>query len=80
MIGLTQAQWIVLQFVRSFISDFGVPPSLQDIAEHTGRWPSAVNDSLDGLEAKGFIERRPGIARGIVLRRKGQRAKEPLSA
>lgn len=77
--GLTGSQWQTLVFLRSYVATFGMPPSLQDIASHTGRWTSAIKETLRHLELKGYIERKPRISRGIVVLRKGKLAKEPTN-
>ena len=63
---LTQRQSEILQLIKDFISETGMPPTRADIAKHFGfRSPNAAEDHLRALERKGAIEITPGSSRGI---------------
>lgn len=63
---LTARQAEVLAFIKANSGLFG--PSVRQIAAQFGfRSPNGVICHLDALEKKGFITRRPKVARGIEV-------------
>lgn len=68
---LTDRQTEVLSFIEQFIGENKFPPTRIEIARHFNfRSANAAQDHLKALDAKGFIELVPGIARGLkVLQR-----------
>jgi len=68
MDGLTGRQQEILDFLRRTMREEGGVPSVREIAAEFGfRSVNAVRDHLAALERKGFIDRRPGLARNIEL-------------
>ena len=68
MKALTGQQRKVLDFVDSFRSRTGYPPTLQEIGEAVGvRNVNAVRGHLAALEKKGYIARTPDKARSIRI-------------
>jgi repressor LexA len=69
---LTERQMAVFEFLRSYVTDHGYPPTMREIGEHFGfTWPAA-RGHLAALEKKGLIRIDPLKSRGIeipVLRR-----------
>lgn len=66
MQGLTHRQQEILQLIKDFILDTGMPPTRAEIANKLGfRSPNAAEDHLRALERKGAIEMIPGSSRGI---------------
>ena len=64
----TPRQQAILDAIRTCWHNAGIPPTLKEIARHTGiSSTSVVSANLDALEAMGRIRRTPGIARSIVL-------------
>jgi len=65
---LTARQQQILQLIRDFINDTGMPPTRAEIAETLGfRSANAAEDHLKALARKGVIEITPGTSRGIRL-------------
>ena len=65
---LTNRQQEVLDFITSFISDEGYPPTRSDICKALGfRSPNAAEDHLKALQKKGAIELQAGSSRGIKV-------------
>lgn len=65
---LTPRQAEILQLIRDFIEETGLPPTRAEIAEELGfRSPNAAEDHLKALARKGVIELFPGASRGIRL-------------
>mgnify|MGYP000191585194 CR=1 FL=1 len=66
--SLTPRQNEIYEFVREQISGQKSPPTIPEIADHFGlRSTNGVYEHLVALEAKGYIERKKGKARGITL-------------
>lgn len=49
------------------------PPSQRELVAATGLNISGVNDSIRVLEAAGYVERTPGIARSLRITKKLKR-------
>ena len=65
---LTGRQREVLEIVTGFIGRHGYPPSLRQIAAELGvNGTLGVMKHLEILERKGFLSRKGGSSRGIVL-------------
>ncbi len=67
MIGLTDRQAEVLEFIRAYTEGNGYAPSVRDISIRFDIALRAVSDHLDALERKGSIRRTDGVARSIVI-------------
>lgn len=68
MAKLTARQEQVLQLIRDFIADTGMPPTRAEIANTLGfRSANAAEDHLKALARKGVIELMSGASRGIRL-------------
>jgi repressor LexA len=66
MVGLTQRQQMVLDFIRSSIIDRGYPPTLREIGSRMGiRSTNGVNDHLRALERKGYLTREDMKSRAL---------------
>ena len=64
--GLTQRQQMVLDFIRSSITDRGYPPTLREIGAKMGiRSTNGVNDHLRALERKGYLTREDMKSRAL---------------
>ncbi len=65
---LTARQAEILQLIRDFIEETGMPPTRAEIADILGfRSVNAAEDHLKALVKKGAIEILPGTSRGIRL-------------
>lgn len=66
--SLSPRQQQVLDFIRQYQADNGMPPVAREIAEAIGcRSKNSAVLHLQALQHKGAIRIRPGTARGIVL-------------
>ena len=66
--ALTDREWDILQFIESFILQYGFTPSLREIM--TGMEissTSVASYSIRRLEHKGILELQPNTSRGIRL-------------
>ncbi|MBI5484785.1 MAG: transcriptional repressor LexA [Deltaproteobacteria bacterium] len=65
---LTDRQQQVLNIITSYIGRFGTPPSQREIAGELGvNGTLGIMKHLNALEKKGYLNRREGSSRGIVL-------------
>ena len=68
MENLTKRQQQVLDFVTRCIDTLGAPPTLREISAHIGtRGTVTALHHLQAIEKKGYLRRREGSSRGIVL-------------
>ena len=58
----------MLEFIREFIADNGLPPTVRDIQKACGISSTSVVDyNLRLLQREGLLRRRPDVARGIEI-------------
>lgn len=66
--SLSPKQAKILAFIESEISKSGRPPTYRDIADHCGYDAvGTVQDHIRSLIRKGYLEKTPGVARGIRI-------------
>ncbi len=66
--GLTSRQRLVLDCIRSSVTERGYPPSMREIGSAVGLTsPSSVKHQLMALERKGFVRRDPNRPRAIEI-------------
>ncbi|MFH1035468.1 MAG: transcriptional repressor LexA [Pseudomonadota bacterium] len=64
--GLTDRQAQVLEFINSFLTRQGYPPTVREVASHFGfRSPRAAHDHMKALQKKGFLRSAPGLPRAL---------------
>jgi repressor LexA len=69
---LTRRQRAIYEFILRQLQAQGMPPTLMEIASAFDLSSAAgVADHLKAIERKGYIRRRPGVSRGIEVRRRG---------
>ena len=65
---LTTRQQQVYTFIKEYIEANGCPPTLREISAHIGTAGTVTAiGHLEALEKKGYLRRREGSSRGIVL-------------
>jgi repressor LexA len=70
MQALTTRQQQVYRFIKDYTGANGSSPTLREISAHIGTAGTATAIShVEALEKKGYIRRREGSSRGIVLTR-----------
>ncbi len=66
--ALTSRQREVFEFILQWMRETRLPPTLSEVAQFLGvPYPKSAATHLVALEKKGFIQRSPGKARGILL-------------
>ena len=65
--SLSPKQLKMLSFIRQQMSRSGRPPTYRDIAAHCSITVGTVQDHIEALIKKGFLEREAGLARGLRL-------------
>src|ERR1039457_3718579 len=65
---VTDRQKQVLDIINDFVEQSGCPPTLREIAHRLGvNGTFGIMKHLKALEQKGFLRRREGSSRGIVM-------------
>ena len=58
----------ILEYIRSFLGDNGIPPTIRDMQKGCNISSTSVVDyNLRILERDGYLNRRPDMARGVEL-------------
>ncbi len=63
---LTQKQQQVLDFISSFFASKGFAPSVREIAQALGKSAQAIQQHIESLRAKGFLQHQPQKSRANV--------------
>jgi repressor LexA len=64
---LTEKQLAVLNFIRDFIRDKGIAPTLEEMSEFFGVSKITVYEHVNALEKKGALKKTRNMARSITL-------------
>lgn len=65
---LTARQSEILEFIKGFISEFGLSPSIRDIGNHYSMTPNGAYDHVIALMKKGKISMNgKGASRSIII-------------
>ena len=64
---LTEKQLAVLDFIRDFIHDRGISPTLDEMSQYFGVSKVTIYEHVNALEKKGAISKTPNMARSITL-------------
>lgn len=64
---ITEKQKDVLNYIRAYRKEKGIPPSIREIADHLKREIKTAYDHVLVLEKKNYLRRIPNTARGIIL-------------
>ena len=68
MKNLTERQKEILDLIKSYIGDYGFPPTRADISKKLGfKSANAAEQHLRAIEKKGYLKILSGASRGIVL-------------
>jgi repressor LexA len=64
---LTEKQIAVLNFIRDFIADRAISPTLEEMAQYFGVSKITIHEHVKALETKGAIRKQPNRKRSIEL-------------
>lgn len=71
--GLSPRQQQILEFIRRYLDEEGIPPTVRDIVRGCGLSSTSVADyNMRILQREGRLRRRPEISRGIELPDRGR--------
>lgn len=73
--GLTPRQLAVLTWIKGFIRDHGMPPTVREIGSAFGIKSSSAFYLLKELERKGAVKRSDLGARSLIVKSSGRRAR-----
>ncbi|MFN8009340.1 MAG: transcriptional repressor LexA [Terriglobia bacterium] len=63
---LTQKQQEVLDFIQGYLARQGMAPSVREIAEALGKSAQAIQQHIESLRAKGYLQHQPSKSRTNV--------------
>lgn len=63
--ALTAKQQLILDFIRQYIDEVQVPPSLREIGAHLDLSVGTVQDQVEAIRQKGYLEKEKTKARGL---------------
>ena len=66
--GLTEHQQRTLRVIRQYIEDNGIPPTVAELSEALGLTRSTIQDQIEQLVRKGYLNRETGRARSVSIR------------
>ena len=72
---LTEKQLAVLTFIRDFIRDKGLSPTLDEMAQFFGVSKITIHEHVNALEKKGALTKTRNMARSIALVEPGDGAR-----
>jgi hypothetical protein len=66
--ALTSAQAAALEAIKSYIQEYGIPPSIREVGQvlHL-RSSSTIHGHFGALQRKGYISWRPGCSRSVRI-------------
>lgn len=68
----TSRQGVVIACFDSLARKMGYPPTLREVADALGIRSTSVLDHVLSLVGKGYLDRRPFLARSVTLTDKGR--------
>ena len=77
MATLTKKQKEILDFVKNYINEHGISPSLEEICSHFDKAIGTVHEHIEGLVKKGFLNKTNNI-RGIEIAQNNETISIPL--
>src|SRR5438093_1848922 len=60
---LTEKQQEVLRFIQNYLAKQGIAPSVREIAQALGKSAQAVQQHIESLRAKGYLQHQPSKSR-----------------
>lgn len=76
---LSPKQQRILEFIREFYQENGLPPTVRDIQKACGISSTSVVDyNLHILQREGYLRRIPDVARGLELLEEGVRVRSTV--
>jgi repressor LexA len=64
---LTERQQAILDFINQYVEDNGFPPSVREIGRHFGIYPATVQDHINALERKGYLQKKRFQSRSLSV-------------
>src|SRR5689334_2274985 len=55
---LTERQRAILEFINEYVNENGFPPSVREIGRRFGIYPATVQDHIQALERKGYLQKK----------------------
>ncbi|MBF0604543.1 MAG: MarR family transcriptional regulator, partial [Nitrospirae bacterium] len=68
--GLTVAQSRMMEAIQAFVDEYGMPPTVQELADVLKIKGATVHEQLGKLVRKGYLKRMPRKARSLEIIRR----------
>jgi len=66
MMKLTEKQDEVYQFIHNYFTQYGMAPSVREVAQALGKSPQAIQQHIEILRTKGYLSHQPSKYRANV--------------
>lgn len=63
---LTEKQQEVFRFIQNYLAKQGIAPSVREIAEALGKSAQAIQQHIESLRAKGYLQHQPSKSRANI--------------
>lgn len=73
---LTERQQSILNFINEYVDANGFPPSVREIGRHFGIYPATVQDHINALERKGYLQKKKFQSRTLSVPASSRRRPE----
>lgn len=73
---LTEKQQAILDFINSYVEENGFPPSVREIGRRFGIYPATVQDHINALEKKGYLQKKKFQSRTLSVPASSRRRSE----
>lgn len=67
--GLTEHQLRTLRVIQRYVEEHGIPPTVGELSTALGLTRSTIQDQIDQLVRKGYLNRESGKARSMSVQR-----------
>jgi repressor LexA len=64
---LTDRQQAILDFINQYVKENGFPPSVREIGREFGIYPATVQDHINALERKGYLQKKRFQSRTLSI-------------
>ncbi len=75
---LTERQQAILDFINGYVEENGFPPSVREIGRQFGIYPATVQDHINALERKGYLQRKRFQSRTLSVSAPSRRGAIPI--
>ena len=75
---LTERQQAILDFINGYVDENSFPPSVREIGRQFGIYPATVQDHINALERKGYLQKKRFQSRTLSVSAPSRRGAIPI--